>query len=382
LLLIVVKSISGVRVVHTVLVLGGYGFFGARISAALAGNANVRLLVAGRDISKAKNTVMSLNLPEDHAIRVDASSRDFSTSLRSLGVNTLIHTAGPFQAQNYKVAIDAIAAKANYIDLADGRNFVSGIDALDDAAKANGVLIVSGASSVPALSSAVVDKYLPSFKRLDSIRLGIGSGARAPGLATVRGVFGYCGKPIRRLEKGVWVDTYGWLDLIRYKFPEPVGHRFLGSCDVPDLELFPKRYSSVKTVTFHGGFASNVSHLFVWAMSALVKAGVLSTIAPLARPLNRLSRWIEPIVSDKGAMFVELEGIDREGNPAKRRWHIVASQNHGPFIPCAAAIAVAQKIVSGATLQMGAQPCMGMLTVEECLAPLASLDIRVLADPV
>jgi len=227
-----------------------------------------------------------------------------------------------------------------------------------------------------------VDKYLPAFSRLDSIRVGIGSGARAPGLATVQGVFGYCGKPIRRLENGTWVDTYGWLDLTRYKFPEPVGHRFLGSCDVPDLELFPKRYDPVRTVTFHGGFASDAGHLFVWVMSALVKAGVFSTIAPLARSLNRLSRWIEPIVSDKGAMFVELEGIDREEQAAKKRWHIVAAQNHGPYIPCAAAIAVTEKIVSGATLRKGAQPCMGMLTVEECLAPLKSLNIQVMEDPV
>lgn len=368
--------------VHTVLVLGGYGFFGARISAALAGNPNVRLLVAGRDISRAKDTASALQLPENHAIRLDATSRDLSAVLRSLGVNTLVHTAGPFQAQDYKVALDAIDAQANYIDLADGRSFVSGIDALDDAARRNDVVVVSGASSVPALSSAVVDQYLPAFERLDSIRLGIGSGARAPGLATVQGVFGYCGKPIRRLENGTWVETYGWLDLIRYPFPQPVGRRFLGSCDVPDLELFPKRYGSARTVTFHGGFASDAGHLFVWMMSALVRAGVLSTIAPLARPLNRLSRWMEPMVSDKGAMFVELEGIDGDGRAAKRLWHILAAQNHGPYIPCAAAIAVAEKLAAGVALRKGAQPCMGMLTVEECLAPLKALDIRVLADPV
>ncbi len=367
---------------HTVLVLGGYGFFGTRISATLARNPDVRLLVAGRDLSKARDTARALELPEDHAVRLDAASRDLPASLRSLGVNSLVHTAGPFQAQDYKVASDAIEARANYIDLADGRRFVSGIDALDEAARRNEVVVVSGASSVPALSSAVVDMYLPAFHRLESIRLGIGSGARAPGLATVRGVFGYCGKPIRRLENGTWVETYGWLDLIRYAFPAPVGRRFLGSCDVPDLELFPKRYGSVKTVTFHGGFASNVGHLFVWAMSGLVKAGLVSSIAPLARPLNRMSRWMEPIVSDKGAMFVELEGVDTEGRAVKRRWHIVAAQNHGPYIPCAAAVAVAEKLAGGAAFRKGAQACMGMLTVEECLAPLEGLDIHVLADPV
>jgi len=37
----------------TVLVLGGYGFFGARISRALAGDARIRLLIGGRDKARA-----------------------------------------------------------------------------------------------------------------------------------------------------------------------------------------------------------------------------------------------------------------------------------------------------------------------------------------
>src|SRR5205085_7181845 len=134
--------------------------------------------------------------------------------------------------------------------------------------------------------SAVIDQYAPQFTRLDSIRIGIASGARAPGIATVKGVFGYCGKPIRRWENGAWTTTYGWLDLQRHRFPHPVGTRFLGSCDVPDLEIFPKRYPSAKTVTFHAGFASNVGHLAVCSLAALTKAHVLTSVAPFAAPLN------------------------------------------------------------------------------------------------
>lgn len=367
---------------HTVLVLGGYGFFGARIAAGLAENPSIHLLIAGRDHSRAKCLARTLKLADDHAIQLDLASSDFAPSLRSLGVNTLIHTAGPFQGQDYKVASDAIEAKANYIDLADGREFVAGIGTLDAAAKSSGVVVVSGASSVPALSSAVVEKYASGFQRLESIRLGIGSGARAPGLATVRGVFGYCGKPIRRLENGTWVEKFGWLDLVPYEFPEPVGRRWLGSCDVPDLELFPNRYDCVKTVTFHAGFASTAGHMFVWMMAGLVKAGVIPSMEGLARPLNQLSRWLEPFVSDKGAMFVELDGVGHDGSAAKKRWCVVAALNHGPHIPCGAAIALAEKLANGAEVPRGAQPCVGLLTVEEYLAPLNALDIRVVADPV
>ena len=50
--------------------------------------------------------------------------------------------------------------------------------------------IISGVSSLPALTSAVVDKYRGEFKRLDAIRIGITSGALMPGIATIRSVAG------------------------------------------------------------------------------------------------------------------------------------------------------------------------------------------------
>ncbi len=40
-------------IAHTVLVIGGYGFFGKRICASLAGHRGIRLLIGGRDRTKA-----------------------------------------------------------------------------------------------------------------------------------------------------------------------------------------------------------------------------------------------------------------------------------------------------------------------------------------
>jgi hypothetical protein len=229
---------------------------------------------------------------------------------------------------------------------------------------------------VPALSSAVIERYLPRFRRLASIQIGISSGARTPGLATVRGVFSYGGKPIRSWQDGAWVDAYGWLNLQRHRFPERLGNRWLGSCDVPDLELFPQRYPTVRTVSFQAGFASDLGHLVVWTLAGLVRRGVLTDMRVFARPLNRLSRWIEPIVSDKGGMFVSLEGEGTEGMPLRINWNLIAEKNHGPHIPCGAAIALATKIGAGAPIPRGAMACVGLLTVEEFLEPLRDLSIR------
>ena len=360
----------------SVLVLGGYGFFGARIAKALAADERLRLLVGGRDARKAAGAIRELGLPAEQGVQIDAHGGDLAARLRALQVDVVVHTAGPFQGQDYAVARAAIEAGCTYIDLADGRAFVAGIPSLDSLARQNGVSVISGASSVPALSSAVVDRYRPHFDQLQAIRVGIASGARAPGLATVHGIFGYLGKPFTRLEDGAWVTTHGWLDLHRQRFPQPLGGRWMGSCDVPDLAVFPALYPGLRTVTFHAGFASDVGHLVVYALAGLVRLGVLPSAAPFARPLNRLARMIEPLVSHRGGMFVTLEGTGRDRNALSLTWNLLAAQNHGPQIPCGAAVALVRKLAGGEALPLGAMPCVGLLSVDEYLAPLADLDVR------
>ena len=85
------------------------------------------------------------------------------------------------------------------------------------------------------------------------------------------------------------------------------------------------------------------------------------------------------MISDKGAMFVSLKGLGPDGAPLQVTWHLVAAQNHGPHIPCGAAIALARKLAAGASLPKGARPCMGLLTVSEYLEALRGFDITEIA---
>jgi hypothetical protein len=75
-------------------------------------------------------------------------------------------------------------------------------------------------------------------------------------------------------------------------------------------------------------------------------------------------------------MFVCLEGEGQGSNRLYVSWNLLARQNHGPYIPCGAAIALARKFAAGSALPKGAMPCMGLLTVKEFLSPLRNLDIR------
>ena len=361
--------------IQKILVLGAYGFFGSRICAALAKNPRIHLILAGRDLSKATAAAYQLGLSAHHARQLDSTKPDLALQLRKLGINVVIHAAGPFQGQGYEVARAAIKAGCNYLDLADGRAFVTGIFRLDAEARAAGVSVISGASSLPALTSAVVDKYRGEFKRLDSIRIGMTSGGLIPGIATLRSILSYCGKPFRTLENGAWIEVHGWLDTRQHEFSKSVGVRRIGRCDVPDLDLLPQRFP-VRTVSFHAGFASSTAHQAIELLAMQVKARRLKSAQPFASTLYTLGRWMQPVFSDRGAMFVKLEGLHENGARYAHTWNIVARENHGPYIPCAPSIALANKIAAGGKLPAGAMPCMGLLTVDELMEPLKGFSIR------
>ena len=362
-----------------VLVLGAYGFFGSRICAALARNPGIELILAGRDLNKATALAYQLGLNADRAKVLDATDPKLAAQLKKLGVNLLIHTAGPFQQQKYEVAQAAIQAGCHYLDLADGRDFVAGITRLDAAARAARVSVISGASSLPALSCAVVDEYRGDFSRLDAIRIGLSSGALMPGIATVRAIFSYCGQPLRALEGGRQIEVHGWSDTEVHTFPRPVGARRLSRCDVPDLDLLAARFAGVKSVSFRAGSASDGGHKLVELLSRLVQRGTLRSAAPFARPLYTLGRWMQTFFSDAGAMYITMTGLGTDGQSHELTWTILAGDNHGPHIPCGPSIALADKIAAGVPLPAGAMPCLGLLKVEDILEPLKNLRIREIA---
>lgn len=367
---------------HRILILGAYGFFGQRIAASLARTPGVQLILAGRNVDKATALAYQLGLRAEQARALDATDPKLGAMFRKLGVNTVIHTAGPFQGQQYHVARAAIEARANYLDLADGREFVVGINALDAAARAAGVCVFSGVSSLPALTAAVVDQHLPYFAKLESIAIGISSGAKLPGIATLRGVLGYCGKPFRVWDNGRWAEAYGWLDRRTYTFPKPVGARLFGRCDVPDLELMPARYPTARTVSFHAGFVSETCHKALEWIATQVRTGRIESAMRFATPLYWVARRLEPLLPDRGAMFVRMQGPDEDGRARTLTWQILAYDNHGPHIPCGPSIALARKLARGELPEAGARPCMGVLTVKEIMDTLKGLSVRELAPAV
>lgn len=357
-----------------VVLIGAAGVFGSRMAARLAGDPRFRLILAGRNQASLAALRDGLGDPGVRLAALDATSDRLADALAALRPQLVIHAAGPFQAQDYRVAEACLACGSDYVDLADGRDFVAGVHRLDERARAAGRLLVSGASTVPALSSAVVDALLPRFAALETIRHAISPGNRTPrGDATVAAILGYCGRPLRLWRGGRWQRGHGWMSTRRQAFP--FGSRWVGLCDVPDLELFPARYPGVREVTFRAGLELKRLHFGTLGAAWLVRLGLIRDLARHAPRLRRASEWFLDAGSDVGGMVVELAGRDARDEPLRLRWSLDAAAGHGPQIPATPAVVLARKLADGGLPMRGAMPCMGLFTLDEALAALDGLAV-------
>lgn len=359
------------------MVIGGYGFFGSRLVARLARQERLHVIAAGRSDAAARALVERLQ-PHAHAtlshVALDAMGWDFTAHLRRLDVSLVIHTSGPFQGQDYRVAQACARAGAHYIDLADGRDFVCGIANLQQSAAAQGVLLTSGASSVPALSTAVIDRLTAGMSAVHSIDIGISPGNRTErGLATVTAILGYCGK---RLPSTGPKAQFGWLGSWRHRYPAPVGTRLLSPCDVPDLALLPQRYAGSPMVRFGAGLELSWLHRGMNAMAWLTRLGLVRDWSVHAGGLKRMADGFKAWGSDAGAMHVCVQGLDAQGAWRERNWVLVAGSGDGPFVPTLAATALVRKLAAGTLACTGARPCMGLLTLEDFMRETQGLDIH------
>jgi saccharopine dehydrogenase-like NADP-dependent oxidoreductase len=361
-----------------VLLLGGYGTFGARIARRLADVPGLVLTIAGRDAARAEAFVRALPGSGHRAATLDVAQAPatLEASLRAHAPDLVINACGPFQGQDYRVAEAAIAIGSHYADLADARDYVRGFDTLDASARARGVLAVAGASTVPGLSAAVVDALRGDLVRIDSIDAGISPGNRTErGASTVAAILGYVGRPLRVWRDGAWREAFGWQDCGRVRYPAPMGARWLANCDVPDLALFPTRYGA-RSVRFRAGLELSFLHLGLWGLSWLTRVGLVRDWSRHAEPMLRASRWFETFGSDVGGMHVTLRGVDADGRGAVRRWNLIATSGHGPEIPATAAVVIARKLAAGTLVARGARACLDLFTLDEFMAALDGFDVR------
>jgi hypothetical protein len=357
----------------SVLIVGGYGTFGGRIVELLQDEARLTLIIAGRSLQKAQTYCTARNRPKARLVAAAFDrSGDLPARLKQLRPDVLVDASGPFQAYGkgqYRLVEACLAAGVNYLDLADGSDFVAGIGAFDEAARIAGKYVLSGVSSFPVLTAAVVRRLSSDLARVDAIRGGIAPSPYAGvGENVIRAIAGYAGQPITLKRDGAAAAAYPFTEHMRFTIAPP-GHLPLRSTmfslvDVPDLRALAELWPDVKSVWMGAGPVPESLHRALVAFAWLVRTRLMTSLSPLA-PLMHLAsnhlRWGE----HRGGMFVEIDGADTSGALHKRSWHLVAEGDDGPLIPSMAVAAMILRALEGHTPRSGARAAVRDLELDD-----------------
>jgi short subunit dehydrogenase-like uncharacterized protein len=355
-----------------VLLLGGYGTFGRRMAPRLVG-AGFEVLVAGRSRSKAE--AYCAGRPGLRPLALDRD-RGLEAALAEHRPFALVDAAGPFQGAGYETARAAIAAGCHYLDIADARDFVRGMETLDAEAKAAGVAVIAGASSLPALSGAAARRLAEGMDAVRAVDVALSATSRGTsGSSVTRAILSYLGQEIALRRGGRAATAYGWQELERRDFEvagaPPLRGRLVALSDVPDLALLPDRLPGRPSVTFRAGTDIALHNLGLWLLSWPVRWRWIASILPWTGLLARLQLWTGWAGSRRSAMAVRLFGT-AGGRRVERRWTLIADKDDGPEIPSLAVPILLAKAAAGA-LAPGARDAGALLTLDDYAADLAGL---------
>jgi len=355
-----------------ILILGGYGTFGGRLAHLLAGDERLTLLIAGRSIQKAKKFCEGLPSGAQKIPVFFDRNANVETQIREINPNIVVDAMGPFQIygnEPYRVIKACIANKVDYMDLADGSDFVKGISQFDGEAKAKNIFILSGVSSFPVLTAAVVRKLSHDMTRVNAIKGGIAPSPYAGvGLNVIRAIASYSGKRIPLIRNGKSTTGYALTETMRYTICPPgrlpLNHTLFSLVDVPDLKVLPELWRELDSIWLGAGPVPEILHRMLIGLSWLVRFKILPSLLPFASLFHfviNILRWGE----HRGGMFVSVEGSGSGGEGIDRSWHLLAEGGDGPFIPSMAIAAIILHCLSGKRPSTGARAATQELEVAD-----------------
>ncbi|MEZ5955747.1 MAG: DUF4166 domain-containing protein [Hyphomonadaceae bacterium] len=345
-----------------VLIVGGAGVFGRRLATGLRATTDAYIILAGRSLARAREAADTVGAAD--AVVLDRETA-MASDIAKLSADLVVDAAGPFQGADLRFARATIEAGAHYLDLADARDFVAAFPQLDTLARERGVAAITGASSTPALTHAVLDHICAGWTRIDTIRAGIAPANKMDrGPAVMKAILTWTGAPTPVFEDGGWRQRSGWSDCGIIEVPG-LGKRRFAIAETPDLDLLPTRYAARDTALFMAGLEVPLMQRGMEVLGALRRWGVIADPVRLAEVLRLAGNMLLPFGSDRGGMIVEATGRDGQDRPTYARWSMTAENGLGPYTPTFAALALARRFATGGDLPAGARPCVAMLTLED-----------------
>ncbi|MEQ8823180.1 MAG: DUF4166 domain-containing protein [Filomicrobium sp.] len=352
-----------------VLILGGYGVFGGRLAELLSDLETVEIIICGRNRKRAREFCSKYS--GDAAVRpLQLNRNDIARGLSAEKPDLVIDASGPFQSygeKRYDVIRACIGAGVDYMDFADAADFVFGVSQLDAEAKAAGVVVLSGVSSFPVLTAAVL-RQMASTMDITSVTGGIAPSPYAGvGLNVMRAVVGYAGAPVKLMRNGVQTHATGLGESMRFSIAVPgrlpLRNTHFSLVDVPDLQVIPPEYPNLRDIWMGAGPVPEILHRMLNVLAKARAMFALPSYAPLSGLFYRVLNLLK-FGEHRGGMFVSAKGLNG-GKEVAQTWHLLAEGDDGPYIPSMAIEAIIRNYVAGDRPVTGARPATRELSLSD-----------------
>ncbi|MBT5294174.1 MAG: DUF4166 domain-containing protein [Octadecabacter sp.] len=365
-----------------IMVIGGTGAFGARLCDLLARDGHGVTIASRRKPVGTKSTGRGHSFIQNRQNAPDLTDfahREFDRNGPLTGFDAydvVVDAAGPFHAYGddpYRIARAAIAAGAHYFDLCDNAEFCQGICVLRDDALAAGVCVYSGMSSVPALSSAVVEALRDGETPL-MIETAILPGNKAPrGRAVVESILDQTGR--------FYIEKKGGRDFLVRSWSDPKTYD-LGGCrrqgwriEVPDQRLFPDHFNCA-SVSFRAGLELGVMRYGLGVLS-FTRSKVGFKIPDCLVSLMMFGAGaLAPFGTDRGGMIVQVT-LPQGAEFICKKWTMRAISGDGPYTPTVAVRAACRDL---SALPVGAGPALSLISLGKIEGCFHDLDITTHVD--
>lgn len=368
-----------------ILLLGGTGYVGRPTARFLAASDAVgALTIAARDLPRACVFAATLG-PKATTAQVDAADQ---TALEGLmpGHDLVVNVSGGAARLIPAVLRAAIAARVPYCDTTGG-DAAEECLALDGAARAAGVLSLTGAGVTPGTTNLLARHLADGFDSVEAIHscfiqgvlhwvdpIIAAGGAVADGMAaTVESIITGVGSRVRVYRDGRLTDIEGPGPAVELRLPGAGGRNVTGHpYGNAEILTLPKSIAGVRDITCLAGFQPQQLNALLREQARRFGTGEASAEEASAAFLSTIvanpDHWL---AGARGARkitpFTVLTGI-KDGRPARHTATLASRYESDP--EPAGAYTAGPLSVAAEMMLRGEVPGTGVLPPEACLDPM------------
>lgn len=279
------------------LILGGYGVTGRLLAGLLLKETNVRLILAGRNITKAEEAAAELNhsYPGNRVAGACADASDAASLIRVFQGVDLVVVASSTAKYTREVAAAALEAGIDYLDIQYSTQKIAVLKSMQEEIEEAGRCFITDGGFHPGLPAVLVRYAAQHFDTLEKANVGsvIKEDWRRLLLAdeTIAELLEEINDFVPLIYKeGRWkkAGMYGMMDTITMDFGRAFGKQYCAPMFLEEMRPLPESIPSLKeTGFFVGGFNWFVD----WLILPLAAIGIKLWPKTAVKPMSKLMRW-------------------------------------------------------------------------------------------